>query len=252
MEQGIQSSFIPHDAAAATPLPRMRSGGGLSELGLLISIVLLVASGALAGAVFLYGEYAQTSASSKLDQLQRAKAAFEPSLIEELTRLDDRMRTAEGVLSAHLAPTAFFDALQQSTLTTVSFQSLNFEASDLQHVAIKMSGVAEAVNSVALQADIFSKNGVITNPIFSDISRQADGVHFTLSAVVNPAAINFIQMVGAASAAAQAQQGQQQTGGMLFGEPTSSQTQTKTPQVQGQPSSGGQGTSQQSASQYAQ
>src|SRR3989344_4241734 len=201
MDIGTQPSLIPHDAATAAPMPGKRSAGGLAEVGLLISIELLVASGALGGALFLYGQYAQTSAGSKVEQLQRAKQAFEPSLIEELTRLDDRMRAAAAILSAHMAPIAFFNALQQSTLQTVSFQTLDFEANDPQHMVVKMNGVAEAVNSIALQADLFSKNGVITNPIFSDISRQQDGVHFALSANVNPTAINYVQLINAASAA---------------------------------------------------
>lgn len=201
MDSGIQSSFIPRDAASATPVPRLRSGGGLAEVGLLVSIILLVASAALAGAVFLYGQYVQTSEDSKVEQLQRAKAAFEPSLIAQLTRLDDRMRAADIILGSHIAPTEFFAALQQSTLATVAFQTLDFQAGDTQRMSIKMSGIAEAVNSIALQADLFSKNGVITNPIFSDISRQTDGVHFSLNAVVNPAAINFVRNLDASSSA---------------------------------------------------
>ncbi|OGG54598.1 hypothetical protein A3C20_01940 [Candidatus Kaiserbacteria bacterium RIFCSPHIGHO2_02_FULL_55_25] len=224
MDIGTQPSLIPHDAATAAPMPGKRSAGGLAEVGLLISIVLLVASGALGGAVFLYGQYAQTSAGSKVEQLQRAKQAFEPSLIEELTRLDDRMRAAAAILSAHMAPIAFFDALQQSTLQTVSFQTLDLEANDPQHMVVKMNGVAEAVNSIALQADLFSKNGVITNPIFSDISRQQDGVHFALSASVNPTAINYVQLINAASAAQPGQQ-TQQPAGTLFSPAVQSATQ---------------------------
>ncbi|MFA7309857.1 MAG: hypothetical protein WC050_03030 [Candidatus Paceibacterota bacterium] len=200
MESGIQSSFIPRDAGQATLIPRQASQSGLGELGLLVALVLLVASGALAGAVFLYEQYAKTSEASKVQQLQRAKDAFEPSLIQDLTRLDDRMRSAEQVLSAHMAPTELFDALQQATLSTVSFQTLDFSANDTQRMNIKMSGIAEGVNSVALQADLFSKNGVVTNPIFSDISRQPDGVHFNLSALVNPAAVNYVQLLNTAGA----------------------------------------------------
>lgn len=232
MESGIQSSFIPHDAGNPTRVqgqPPVRSG--LAELGLLISIVLLVASCALAGAVFLYKEYAQTSEASKVQQLQRAKDAFEPSLIQELTRLDDRMRVADQVLGAHIAPIALLDALQLATLSTVSFQTLDFLAIDPQRMTIKMSGVAEGVNSVALQADLFSKNGVVTNPIFSDISRQPDGVHFSLSALINPASINYVRLVGSAAA------GNTQTGvqpgaaNSPFGGAAQSQTQSQ-PQTQ--------------------
>lgn len=200
MESGIQSSFIPKDASAQTPIPRRAEGGGLADLFFLLSIVLFVASLALAGAVFLYEQYAQSSSASKLDQLQRAKAAFEPSLIQELTRLDDRMRVAETLLNAHLAPTALFNALSQSTLATVSFQSLDFQAVDAQHLKIKMQGIARGVNSIALEGDIFSKNGIIANPIFSNISRQLDGVHFTLNAVVNPMTISYLAQQQAAPA----------------------------------------------------
>jgi hypothetical protein len=193
-------SFIPHDTAV-TPV-RERKGGGLNDLLLLCGIVLLIASGALAVGVFLYEQLLQTQSASKVVQLQRAEAAFEPALVEQITRLDDRMNAADTILGAHLAPTAFFQALNQATLQTVSFTSLDLEAPDPQHITVKMEGVAQSVNSIALQAQIFSKNGVITSPIFSGIARNIDGVHFELSADVNPTALNYSQFVTAASASA--------------------------------------------------
>ena len=195
-ESPIQSSFIPRDAAAPAPVPvRRYNGGGLSDLLLLVSIVLFVASLALAGAVFLYDQYVQTSAASKLEQLKRAKEAFEPSLIHQITRLDDRMRAAEQVLGIHIAPTAFFLALEQSTLQSIAFQTLDFDAADPQRISISMTGIAASVNAIALQGDLFSKGGIVTNPIFSDINRQPDGVHFKLTALLNPAAVNYVQLV---------------------------------------------------------
>jgi len=200
MESGIQSSFIPQDATQQTRGPRAVKQSGLAELMLLVAIVLFVASAALAGAVFLYEQYVGSSSVSKSEQLRRAKEAFAPALIHDLTRLDDRMRAAESVLRSHMAPLAFFDALQISTLTTVSFKTLNLEVVDPQNMRVKMSGVAQGVNSIALQADLMSKNGVISNPIFSDINRQVDGVHFNLSAVLNPAAVNYVALLNAPSA----------------------------------------------------
>ncbi len=195
MDSPNQSSFIPQDATTLSSSSRSRSQGGLSDLLLLMSIVLFVASLALGGAVFLYEEYLKTSAASKVEQLQRAKEAFEPSLVHTLTRLDDRMHVADQLLAGHVAPTAFFQILQQATLTTIEFKSLDLDALDPQKISIKMTGVAQSVNSIALQADLFAKNGTITNPIFSDINRHADGVHFNLVALVNPASINFVRLV---------------------------------------------------------
>lgn len=200
VETGISSSFIPRDTSVSPS--SQRRGGGLNDLLLLCSIVLFVASVALAIGVFLYGQYLVTENTAKLAQLERAKAGFQPALIQQLTRLDDRMHAADRVLSAHVAPSLFFQALQQATLQTVSFQSLDFQVTDSQNLSVKMVGVAESVNSIALQADLFSKNGVITGPIFSNIARQVDGVHFNLSAAVNPSAINYAGLVGAAAGAA--------------------------------------------------
>ena len=186
-------SFIPRDAGQGSV--RRPASGGLLELFVLISVVMFVASGALGIGVFLYLQFLQASSTSKLDQLERATAAFEPALIHELTRLDDRMRSAGDILDRHTAPSAFFRMLEQATIRSVSFRSLNFEAVDAQRMAIKMDGVADSVNAIALQADLFSKVGMVTSPIFSNIDRRPDGVHFNLSAQLNPSALNYSAVV---------------------------------------------------------
>ena len=176
-------------------VPRRAATGGLLELFMLVSLVLFVASGALGIGVYLYNQYLETSSASKLDNLERASAAFEPNLIQELTRLDDRMRAASDILDRHLAPSAFFRMLEQTTLQTVSFRTLSFDVTDLQNATIKMEGIAESVNSIAHQADLFSKINMVGSPIFSDIDRRADGVHFVLSASLHTAALNYAALV---------------------------------------------------------
>jgi len=175
--------------------------GGLADLFILIAVVFLIASVALAVSVFLYEQYLQSSSTSKIGQLERAKAAFEPSLIQELTRVDDRMRAAGDILGGHTAPSALFRMLEAMTITTVAFRSFDFGATDTGNITVKMDGVADSVNSIALQADLFSKGAMITNPIFSNINREIDGVHFNLSALINPAAINYAQIVSGLSRA---------------------------------------------------
>lgn len=198
-ETSTPGTFIPHDTIVAAKSARPR-GGGLNDLILLCSIVLFVTSAALGVGVFLYQQYLTQESASKVASLQRAQAAFDPSLVQQITRLDDRMHAADSILGNHVAPTAFFSALAASTLQTVSFETLDLEAPDAQHITIKMQGVAQSVNSIALQADLFSKSGIITSPIFSNIAREPDGVHFDLSAVVDPIAINYGKTLGGASA----------------------------------------------------
>lgn len=201
MDSGINSNFIPHDTAQDADGARMHSGSIMDILAL-IATILFVASIVLGVGVFLYQQYLEKSASSKVDQLKRAQAAFDPSLIQEFTRLDDRMRVADIILSNHIALSIFFHMLEQETLTTVSFKSLDFEATDLQNMTIKMDGIARSVNSVALQADTFSKVGIVASPIFSNIDREPDGVHFSLTALLNPMSIRYVSINAAQSASA--------------------------------------------------
>lgn len=201
MESGINSNFIPHDTAQDAAGARAHSGS-LLDLLAIVSAIIFVVSIVLGVGVFLYEQFLEKSSASKVEQLKRAQAAFEPSLIQELARLDDRMRVADIVLRNHTALSIFFHMLEQVTLTTVSFRSLDFEATDSQSMTIKMNGIANSVNSIALQADIFSRVGVITSPIFSNIDREQDGVHFSLTALLNLASLRYVAETASAGAGA--------------------------------------------------
>ncbi len=199
MEVGVPNSFIPHDAT--TPTVSSHTGAGLMDLVTLIAVVLFVASGALAVGSFLYLQFVNNQSVQDQNEIKAAQAAFDPSLIQQLTRLDQRMNSAETLLSAHIAPSAFFTALNKMTLSSISFQSLSFSASDPKGIALQMSGIARDINAVALQADLFGKSGVITDAIFSGINQQVDGVHFSVAGYVNPASINYAAMVTGQSSA---------------------------------------------------
>lgn len=205
MESGIQSSFIPQEADVIVASENRYNGSdGLTDLFNLFAIVLFIASLALGAGVFLYQQFLSAQTTSKIEQLSRAKAAFDPALIQRLIRLDDRMHAADVLLNGHIAPSALFDALNQSTLTTVSFESFQLDAADTKHITASFSGIARSVNSIALQDDIFSKNTVVAGPIFSGIARSVDGVHFSLKTNVNYSALNYTKVVvPAAPAAAQ-------------------------------------------------
>lgn len=170
----------------------------LFDLFLLLSSVLLVASGTLAVGVFLYHQYLGTSLQSKTEQIERAKKAFEPALVQDLARLDDRMHASDSILGAHLAISGFFRMLEAATLKSVTFKTLTFDASDPKDIQIKMTGTARTVNGIALQADVFTKGGALVSPIFSNIVRQDDGVNFELSAEVNQSLVRFSSVKGAA------------------------------------------------------
>jgi hypothetical protein len=199
MDSPTQPTFIPHEAVTSGGI--RRAGGGLAELFILVAILLFVISAALGVGVFLYTQYLQSSNASKLSQLNAAEASFDPSLIQQLTRLDTRMSAAQSLLSAHLAPSDIFAMLQASTVQDISFSALQLDASDRQHIRLTMTGVAASVNSIALQAQVFSQSGLIQSPIFSNIGAEPNGVNFNFSGLVNPTSISYESFVSGANAA---------------------------------------------------
>jgi len=204
MESQIKSSFIPQDVGKE-PTARRVSGGSAGDLFVLGAIIVLIAALSLAVAVFLYTQYLNTTVASKQQSIDRARAAIEPALIEELSRLDARMRSSGILLGRHVAPSIFFDVLEQITLQSVVLTSLGLTTSGPDSIKITMEGLARSVNSIALQSDLYSKSGLITSPIFSDINRQEKGMHFKVDALLNPNNFHYSRLV-------EAQQGTQQFG----------------------------------------
>ena len=63
-------------------------------------------------------------------------------------------------------------------------------------VTVKMSGLAVGYRSVALQADLFSKNKLFIDPIFSNLSLDNSGnVIFDLEFSVDPAFIDYDRVI---------------------------------------------------------
>ena len=193
MESNIQSSFIPHDAG--TPVSARRgSSGGIGDLALMFAILLFAAAGALSVAVFIYNQYETTIAAKDLSSLKQAEGQIQPDLIDQLQRLDDRIHAGQTILAAHTAPSVFFDIFDQVTAKTIAYNSLQFDASDPSKILLTMDGVGKSVNSIAFQADLLAKSGAFIAPIFSNLDHQKDGVHFHVTAQLDPKSISFEQL----------------------------------------------------------
>jgi len=200
MEPKFRTSFIPKKALATTPSIKKKGGGG--PLGIVTLITLIIALGAVVLSVgaFLYQQILEVSVTRKVDTLERARAAFEPALIQELVRIDSRTEAAGAILGNHIAPSILFEALEDLTLKSVQFQDFNLTRVSDDKISISMKGVASNFRGVALQADVFGKSKLIREPIFSNLNLNQEGnAVFSLSAFVDPSFINFVSSVDTAS-----------------------------------------------------
>lgn len=195
MEPTTQPSFIPHDAG--TPARPRPAGSGFGDIILMFAILAFAVSAALAVGVFLYVQYLTSVSNADHTKLLEAQKRFEPALVTELQRLDNRINSASAILSTHLAPSVFFVILDAITAKTVSYSSFALSVAD--DIKLEMDGVARSINSVAFQADLLSKDGAYQNPIFSNLTRDKEGVHFHLSTEINQDALDFESLTNAAA-----------------------------------------------------
>lgn len=191
MEPKFRTSFIPKKTlATVTNLKK----GSSSPLGIVTLITIIIALGTVVLSIgaFLYQQILDVSIARKTDTLERARAAFEPTLIEELIRVDSRIKSAETILGQHITPSILFESLEKITLKSVQFQDFNFTRTGDDRISISMKGVAKDFRGIALQADIFGKSKLIKDPIFSNLNlNQAGDAVFSFSAFIDPSFINF-------------------------------------------------------------
>lgn len=202
MESPINSSFIPTKISLGER-PREEYGSDAFDVMVLLGVIALVVAGTMAAGVFLYKQFLTNDLTAKKDQLNKAKKAFQPELVRDLTRLDERISIAEGVLQSHIAPSAFFEVLGQITLKTIQYSNLTYEYTNPESMHVKMNGRAASVNGIAYQARIMSTHPAIKNPIFSITGIRKDGVEFEVELDINPEAVNFASLISAAAASSQ-------------------------------------------------
>lgn len=194
MDPRTKGTLIPDKMPSGLRASRAQEGG-VVDLFFLVAIIAFVAALSLAAGVFLYHQFLSSSASAKQEQIKQARTAFEPALISELLRLDSRLIAANSILSKHIAPSELFRLLGELTLQSVSYESLEYEVLEDGTINLSMEGTAQSVNGVALQADVFGKHNAVVNPIFSDLNFIQNGVSFSVTAEVDPAALRYVSLV---------------------------------------------------------
>ena len=188
MDPQVQASFIPKRTLTVERGPK----SGFSGLVMLVAILFFVASAIAAGAAFGYEQILNATLSSKKDSLAKYEAAYDLSTIQTLARMDSRITQARVLLNNHTAPSGFFLFLAQQTLSSVQFTSFNYTLNDDGSADIKLTGVANSFNTVALQSDQFGASKVLKDVIFSGLTIGDKGqVTFTVNATVDLSVILY-------------------------------------------------------------
>lgn len=183
MDEKFQTSFIPKKPVISSA----RDKGAGMGLFMSVSIFIFIVSLILAGIVFAGQKYLSSQLEKDKQDLAKAEEAFDIKTIEELVKLDKRIKFAKNILNKHIAVLPIFDYLESNTLKNVRFKSVNLSFSDNNAVDLEMKGESNNFNALALQSDLFAENKDFKNPLISGIDLTSAGdVVFNFKSQVEP------------------------------------------------------------------
>jgi hypothetical protein len=195
MEPKFQTSFIPKKSFATPTKKKRRQFDLLTLIGLFFLLLSIV----LSAGVFLYGKYTTANIDRKARALEEAKTQYNPELISELSRLSKKMTVSERLLANHVSASAIFSAVEESTLRSIKFDDMTFTYGP-DKITIAMKGNAGGFSSIALQSDVFGRNKLIRNPVFSELNLDSNGrVNFLFTAEIDPQSVLYRNNLGASN-----------------------------------------------------
>jgi len=191
LEPTLQTSFIPKKSLKSAVV-----GREATSLFLVVTLVLFLASAAVAGGVYANKIRLQNSITGPnglTNSLKLAREAFDKDLLEAITRFDAKLVTGSELLNKHITLVPLFTELNKDTLETVRFTSFNFSF-DAGLPKLTLNGEAKSFQSIALQSDSFVASRKFKDVIFSGLDVDNKGrVTFELSMKVDPTLISYIE-----------------------------------------------------------
>lgn len=194
MEPKFQSSFIPKGlstSSGADLLTGRNYKGRKKSLLSFLALVIFIISVVLAVGIFGYKFYLIYHIDKMGADLDQARSTLQPEIIDELTRLNNRIISTKNLISEHRVVTPLFEFLEISTPRTVRFRDFNFSMTE-GDIGLQMKGEAQGYVVLALQADIFSRSEYFKDPIFSDLSLNDRGeVTFIFRTTIDASLISY-------------------------------------------------------------
>lgn len=168
---------MPKKPAVEERVRPVRSLGLLTLVSVIIFFVAVFGAGGLYGYKIILGK----NITRLKSDLERARAAFEPSVLARIQNLEKKINASREVLADHVLVSPIFDILSQTTLKNVRYTKFSYAPAAGRHNVL-LSGQARNYRSVALQADLLGQNKNVLNPIFSNLKLDERGnVNFDLS-----------------------------------------------------------------------
>lgn len=200
MEPTIPTSFIPKRPVSSTAPEPTRSGHQATGLLSFLTIIIVVATVAGFGWVYVDEKQLTTKRDELTAQINKTREGLGTAFVLDIKRLSERIESAKIILDRHIVVSPIFAALEQSTLKTVQYKDFTYAfvgGETGQTVTVSLSGTARSYETLALQSDEFTKSYLIKNPVFSGltIDEKTNRVDFDLEFSVSAADLSYEKFI---------------------------------------------------------
>ena len=197
MDSKISTSFIPKETIHSGNLRSRREPVSIIVLVslLILAVAIIYFAGIYAYRYIVYNEvYAPCQSTGNgnskcglKESLDQTAQELQLTKLDELKRLDTKLRNGATVLNAHTALKPFFDFLGQLTGQNIQYNKFQFSKGN----SFELSGVAKSYDDIAYQqtvfADVNKGQKYIKSFAFSDFDLDPKGnVIFKLTLTVDP------------------------------------------------------------------
>jgi len=198
----LQPSFIPKRNTSENNQPESSPVGIFMFIGVVIFLISLITY----GGVLFYTSSVEAGIKKGQVDLDKNRAQFGQfgvDQLNEITRFDLKLKTAQQLLNSHVSLLNIYNDLEALTYQTIRFKTFKYGLSDDGKISLKMSGEARsytAINDytknnyipVALQSSKLSGVTNIKDVLFSDLNLDQSGnVVFNYSSTLDPKFISY-------------------------------------------------------------
>lgn len=180
-------SFIPQKTFE--PAFYKRRGLGIV---IVFSFLLFFISISAYGALFLYKNSLNKETNVLTDSLERAKAAFELPLINEVNQTSEKIDYSKKLLEQHVSLVPVFDFLEKNTSKDVRFKNFKYSSVQNENPTVLLDGSAKNYSTLAFQGDIFEKDKNIKGVLFSSLGLGEKGmINFAVKLIFDPSMLIY-------------------------------------------------------------
>jgi len=184
-----QNKFIPK---RSINLKGVTQNTAIADVLLLVSIVTLASSLAVAAGMYIYSTYNDNAIKNAKNSLNIASQKFQELTIKDFQTLSKQLEAGDRILNNHLAVSEIFKALEESTLKSVQYTKFIYSVKSPEEITVQLEGNALSVNALAWQSKVLGgQKRIFKNAIFSNLDLKDGKPSFSVDMSINPDAVKF-------------------------------------------------------------